>query len=505
MPPIFDRAAAVSLRQILPKARFLGGSDIEVASCSTDARTCRPGDLYVALVDAERDGHEDVAEAVRRGAQSVLAERLVPAYVPTCLVRDTRVAHGLLCHALSGQPGEQLRTVGVTGSNGKTVTAHLLSSILKQGKLGVGLISSLSAVAPSSPSDSDSTPSAFELAQSLRRMTLAGHSHAVVEVSSSGLATRRTAGLSFDAAIVTNVRRDHADAHGSVLQYRRLKARLFEQLKPGGFAVINADDPVSQQFMQKFKHPVLTIGMRNEAEISAQVLERHASEQTFLLQAGPEALPVRTSMIGDHHVYNCLAAAAVAVAWGIDLDTIVRGLEAVAKLPGRLERLDCGQPFNVYVDAARTPDSLAASLRAVRQVTRGRVIGVLGAEGEQNGELRPQLGRVLERLAHVRVLTSDNPRHEAPLEIVHGMLDGFQHPAQALVRPDRLAAILWALQQARPGDSVVIAGKGEANYNEVGSRRLDWDDREIARQWLYSLPAEKPNIPVGRPPLKIFG
>ena len=319
------------------------------------------------------------------------------------------------------------------------------------------------------------------------------------------MATRRTAGVAFDAAVITNIRRDHADEHGSVQQYRRLKSRLLEQLKPGGFAVVNADDPASQLFLQKIKQPVLTFGMRGNAEISAEVLERQAWEQTFLLQAGPEAIPVCTRMIGDHHVYNCLAAAAVAITWGIDLDTIVRGLEAVDKLPGRLERLDCGQPFHVYVDAARTPDSLAASLKAVRQVTRGRVICVAGAQGERAPELRPQLGRVLEKLAHVRVLTNDNPRDEAPLEIIHGLLDGFQDVGKALVRPDRFAAITWALEHARPGDAVVIAGKGEAKFQEIGSRRQEWDDREIAKQWLYGLPAHQFAAPSQRPQLKIFG
>ena len=179
MPSIPDRAAAVSLRSVLPTARFLGGSDIEVASCSTNAATCRPGDLFAALVEAEPDGHEQVTEAIERGARGVLAERLVPASVPTCLVRDTRIAHGLLCHALSGHPSEQLRVAGVTGSNGKTVTAHLLSSILRQARLGKGLISNLSAVSPYSPSFYDATPPAPELAQSWRLVPLLVHKHAV--------------------------------------------------------------------------------------------------------------------------------------------------------------------------------------------------------------------------------------------------------------------------------------------------------------------------------------
>lgn len=509
MPSLFERAPAVSLRGLFPQARFLGGADIEVSSCVTDAATCQPGDLYVALAESERDGHEDVAEAVRRGAAAVLAERLIVSPVPTCLVGDTRVAHGQLCHALSGHPGRELRLAGIAGTHGKTVTSHLLASILRQCNLGVGVISSLASVAPLTPSSEDATPAAPQLADSLRRMTLSGQSHAIIELSAAGLATRRAAGLGLDAAILTNVRRDPSDAMNSLVRHRRVQARLFEQLNPNGFAVLNVDDAASQPLLDKLKHPVFTIGMRNDAELSARILDRQSFEQTFLLEAGPEALPVRTAMIGDHHIYNCLAAAAVALTWGVDLDTIVRGLEAVTKLPGRLERLDCGQPFNVYVDAAKAPDSLTAALKTVRQITRGRVICVIGAEGERCTGLRPQLGRVVERLAHVRVLTSDNPRHEAPLETIHGLLDGFHRPQDALVRPDRLAAIEWALDQAQPGDSVVIAGKGETKVQEMDGQRLAWDDRRIARDWLYAAARADSQAgshpPAGIPKLKIFG
>ncbi|MFM7071219.1 MAG: Mur ligase family protein [Planctomycetota bacterium] len=509
MPPLFERAPAVSLRGLFPQARFLGGADIEVSSCATDAATCQPGDLYVALADSERDGHEDVVEAVRRGAAGVLAERLIVSPVPTCLVGDTRVAHGQLCHALSGNPGRELRLAGIAGTHGKTVTSHFLASILRQCDLGVGVISSFASVAPLAPSAEDATPAAPQLADSLRRMTLSGQSHAIIELSAAGLATRRAAGLGLDAAILTNIRRDPSDAANSMVRHRRVQARLFEQLNPNGFAVLNVDDAASQPLLEKLKHPVFTIGMRNDAELSARILDRQSFEQTFLLEAGPEALPVRTAMIGDHHIYNCLAAAAVALTWGVDLDTIVRGLEAVTKLPGRLERLDCGQPFNVYVDAAKAPDSLTAALKTVRQITRGRVICVIGAEGERCSGLRPQLGRVVERLAHVRVLTSDNPRHEAPLETIHGLLDGFHRPQDALVRPDRLAAIEWALDQARPGDSVVIAGKGETKVQEIDGQRLAWDDRRIARDWLYAAARADSQAgshpPAGIPKLKIFG
>lgn len=501
------RPSSVSLRTLLPRARFVGGADITVQSCTSDPRQVRPGDLFVAVSDAEGDGHDSVFEAVERGASAVLAERLLPLSIPRCIVGDSRQAFGFVCQALAGDPSSQLRVAGITGSNGKTVTSELLGSILTVARQKSGVVSCLGADDGERTELLDDTNlAAPDAARWLSRMVGNRCSHAVLEVSSQSLAEQRLAGVAFDAAILTNVRRDHADDHGSLYNYRRLKSRLFEQLKPGGFVVLNADDPASQRFLDDLSQPVLTIGMRTPAEVTASVLERHAGEQTFLLHAGAETIPVCTRMIGDQHVYNCLAAAATALVWGIDLPTIVRGLERVESLPGRMERIECGQAFNVFVDAARTPDSLAACLRAARQVTRGRLICVYGAEGERNQERRPQLGRVVEKHANLEVITSDNPRCEEPLQIAHDILDGYHRPSRPLVRPDRQAAILWALEQARTGDTIVVAGKGGATTQEVGARRVAWDDRDIVRSWLYEHPeaGEAVSRPVAGG-LKIFG
>jgi UDP-N-acetylmuramoyl-L-alanyl-D-glutamate--2,6-diaminopimelate ligase len=299
------------------------------------------------------------------------------------------------------------------------------------------------------------------------------------------LARRQTAGIELDAAVLTNVRRDHLDEHGSLLNYRRAKGRIFKQLKPHGFAVLNADDPASRHFLSKLECPVLTVGMKNPAELTARVIERCLGEQTFLLTAGNESVPVCTRMIGDQHVENCLAAAAVGLVFGLDLETVVRGLEKVDRVPGRMERLECGQPFGVFVDGARTPDALAAGLQTLRQVTEGRVICVYGAPGERAVETRPLLGRAAERYAHTTIITNDNPRHEDSLSIAHDILDGYQHPERARLLPDRAKAIAWALDQARPGDAVLIAGKGSEAFQLVGNTRRPFDDREIACRRLY--------------------
>ncbi|MEX2175981.1 MAG: UDP-N-acetylmuramoyl-L-alanyl-D-glutamate--2,6-diaminopimelate ligase [Pirellulaceae bacterium] len=492
----------VSLREVLPAAKFLREGDLRVASCSPDWRDCRAGDLFVALTTADGDGHEQARQAVARGAVAVLAERLVSVDAPVVLVKDTRVAHSRLAQALAGHPCRKLRTVGITGTAGKSVTALLLASIFEKAGESVGVLSSVGysdSLTQTAPRQA--TPSTQQLADWLGRMSRAGCDSAVLELSSRALAERRAAGIELDAAVLTNIGRDHLDLHNSAAGYKRAKRRLFSLLKSGGVAVINADDHRSRNLLPKLSAACLTFGLHAEADISASVLERHKSEQTFLLAAGDQTAPVRTRMIGDHHVSNCLAATAVGLACGLDLATIVQGLEAIERVPGRLERLECGQPFGVFVDRAGTPETLALSIKAVRRVTRGRVIVVAGCHGERGQSARPMMGRVLERGASLPILTSNDPRHEEPGAIVHDMLDGFARPQRAHVLPNRAEAIRLALGQARAEDSVLITGKGDRAGQIVGRQRQPHDDREVACAWLYARGEEE----LAGPRLRIFG
>jgi len=480
-------ASRVSLREFFPQSHIFGSQDIRVTSCCDEARRCRPGDLYVAVATAAADGHDAADEALSRGANAVLAERQLPVDAPVCVVPDSREAYGRLCQRLAGDPSGRMRTVGITGTNGKTTTAWLLDSIFRTAGVRNGLISSL---AHSDGLDREAaartTPPARELAAWLARMADQDCGSAVVEVSSRALAERRTAGVEFDVAVITNVRRDHLDYHGTIFNYRRVKSRLFEHLKPDGAAVVNADDPASKFVLRHLDRPVLTVGMHTPAELTARVIERHPCEQTFLLTAGDETAAIQTRMFGDHHVYNCLCAAAAGLLMGLDLTTIARGLEAVEMVPGRLEAVVAGQPFGVYVDAARSPDTLAVALRSLRQVTAGRVICVYGADAHGDPAQRPLLGRVAERMAHLGVITSDHARGQQPLQIVHDILDGYDRPARAHVLPGRAEAIRWALSQARPGDAVLIAGKRERQAQAV-RQQPRCDDRIVARQWLHEV------------------
>jgi UDP-N-acetylmuramoyl-L-alanyl-D-glutamate--2,6-diaminopimelate ligase len=252
-----------------------------------------------------------------------------------------------------------------------------------------------------------------------------------------------------------------------------------------GFAVVNADDPIAASFLQGHDGPALTIGIDKTAEIMGTPIEQCASEQTFLITAGSDTLPVRTQMIGRHHIYNCLTAAAVGLTYGLELPKIVRSLEAAAHVPGRLERIECGQPFSAFVDFAHTPDALKKCLQTLRAVTRGKVICVFGAGGERDRSKRPMMGQIAEKHADLAIVTSDNPRREDPMAIMIDILKGFSNAESAEIIPDRREAIRHALQIAQPGDCVLIAGKGHERFQIIGDEQIEFDDREIAREWLY--------------------
>jgi UDP-N-acetylmuramoyl-L-alanyl-D-glutamate--2,6-diaminopimelate ligase len=485
-------ARGVSLREVLPAGRFLGADDVFATRCAIDAKHCRAGDLYVAITQATRDGHEDVELAIERRASAIVTERLLPFDVPQIIVRDSREALGRICHELAGRPTEKLNTIAVAGTQGKTVTSMLIAAVLEAARQTSGVISTIGySDGLEQVEAACTTPVAPEVTNWLSRMTMAGCKNAILEVSRVALAERRLAAAQFDAAVLTSLCPTQTDTFNSITGERELHARLFEQLKTSGFVVANADDANVHGLLSRLNCPVMTYSLRGEGEINATVLERLPSEQTFLLHAGSETMPVRTEMIGDHHVLNCLAAAAVGLVLGLKLPTIARGLESQRKMPGRLERIECGQPYSVYVDYARTPEMLTAALKSVRQVTRGRVWCVAGAEGERNKQLRPQLGRVLERLADDIIITTDNPRGEEPLQIAHAILDGMSDVGAPRLMPNRTKAIEWALSHALPGDSVVIAGKGDENFQLTGKKRQRHDDRDVARRYLYEGGAER--------------
>jgi len=477
----------VSLRRLFPEAVIFGADDVFVRTCSADSRTIKPGDAFAAIVGPACDGHDFVYEASFRGAIAILAERYVATDgKPVCVVADTRAAYGRLVHELAGNPSQRVKVIGVTGTAGKTTTAALIDSVLTAAGHRVASSNGLAHFDGARlESPTRDTPHAGELADWLVRAEKNGCDYAVIEVSSQALSQLRLAGLALDMACVTNVRRDHLDYHATIRNYRETKGRLFEHLRPGGAAVLNLDDAACKDYLQRLECPVLTTGMIASADLTAVVIERSAAEQTFLLSAGSDATPVRTRVIGDPHVYNCLTAAAVGLLNGLSLPEIARGLEQIESVPGRMERMECGQPFGVFVDSAQTPDGLAVVLEALREVTERRLICVFGLDAERDSQLRPLAGQTVEAYADIAVVTDNNPRDDDPTHIASDILRGFDSLDNAVVMHDRAKAICWALSLARPGDCVLIAGKGQDDEQHIGPHRYWFDDREITCRWLY--------------------
>ena len=482
----------IRLRALLPTGRFAPPhkeDDPWVRCCTCDSRTVRPGDAFVAVGGLSHDGHDHLRQAARRGAAVAVVERPDSTCdVPQYVVENSAAAFGVLSQALAGSPAETMKIVGVTGTNGKTTTCMLIARILKVAGYTTALSSTLGSFDGEDYAENDlTTPPADKLAAWLKRSAGNGCSHAVVEISSHGLVQHRTAGIPLDAACVTNVRRDHLDYHRSIEEYQAAKSKVFDLMRPEGIAVLNADDSVCASYLPDLRGPVLTVGMNAPAEVTGTLIEQFVSEQTFLLSAGSDTIPVRTHMIGTHHVYNCMTAAAVGLAFDLDLPTIVQAIESIDYVPGRLERIERGQPFGVFVDFAHTPDALSTSLRALREVTQGRLICVFGAGGERDKGKRPLMGRAVETNTDVAVVTSDNPRGENPAAIAGDILGGMKRTCETVTVLDREEAIHLALAKANPGDVVLIAGRGHERHQIIGDEQIPFDDREVAAQWLSEM------------------
>lgn len=456
--------AGVSLCDLLDDAQVVGGQPELATCCTSDWRQVQPGDVFVALVDDRCDGHDHGGDAVQRGAAAVVCERPLPVFdVPQLVVDDSRTAYGKICQALVGNPCEKMKVVGITGTSGKSCVAALLASVLETAGARTGVLGSLGYDdGYDHVAAFQTTPSPPLMAEWLGRMVAGSCTHAVVELSSEGLAQSRVAGLELDAVCVTSVGRDHLDRHGSQENYRRAKRRIFEQLQPHGVAVLNADDTHCCRTLATLDHPVLTFGIDKPAEVTAILVERFVGEQTFLLMAGTDSAAVRTPIVGTHHIRNCLAAATVGLAYGIDLPTVARGLEAVQRIPGRMDRVAFGQGYGLWVDAADSPHQLAAMLEAVRGVASGRVICSLLPRAAYAPGQRRQLYLAARRLADISIIT-----------------DGRHGATNAHETADYTDAIAWALRQARRGDSVLVAASPDAPVGQFHT-----DDPELVKQWL---------------------
>jgi UDP-N-acetylmuramoyl-L-alanyl-D-glutamate--2,6-diaminopimelate ligase len=450
----------------------VGDAGVDVTSITQDTRGVARGALFCCVAGAHVDGHELAADAVASGAVAVLADRRLdlPGSATQLLVPAVRPAIGPLASALHGHPSRQLTVVGVTGTNGKTTTTHLLRSIFEADGRRADVIGTLTS-APGSP---PTTPDAPDLQTRLASMRDAGVDAVAMEVSSHGLAMHRVDGTRFAAAAFTNLSQDHLDVHGTMEAYFAAKARLFDEAFTD-LAVVGIDDPYGRLLLDAAT--VRTVGW-SMAEAGNVSLSSEGS--TFSWRGVDVHLP----LAGRFNVANALCAAAVAAELGITLDVIAAGLAAAPHVRGRFEPVAAGQPFGVVVDYAHTPDGLEQVLTSAREIAgSARVVVVFGAGGDRDPAKRPRMGEVAARLADHVVVTSDNPRTEDPAAIIAAIVGG-TNGGDVHVEPDRRSAIGKAIDAAGPGDLVVIAGKGHETTQTFADAVVEFDDAHVAREAL---------------------
>ncbi|MGL4595350.1 MAG: Mur ligase family protein [Thermoguttaceae bacterium] len=477
-----------TLRSVCKKIHTSFASDVKAVSCCTDADLVRPGDVYFATV-SEDEIEESVGLAIYRGCSAVVAERPVSGntIVPFFIIPNVAEGFAACCHAIYDDPAKSLKVIGITGTSGKTSTSYLVSGVLAEAGYQVGLIGSLGVfdgLLFHAGVATDLSPD--RLAFWLARMVMNGCTHVILEISSLDIASGFLAGIQLDVVCLTNIRRDHIDLHQSVEQYRRTKLSIFKYAKKKALAICNADDRISEAIVPLIDLPLLSVGIRNRSEVNGVLVERFQSEQTFIISAGTEAAPIRTKIIGDEHLYNCMMATALGIGFDIDLKTIIRGMERVETIPGRMERLECGQPFAVYIDSARTSDSLAASLRTLRDVTHGRLLCVFGAAGYHESTRRSHIGKMLETLTDVVLLTAvSDPMNQDAAAAICDIGKGFSNQTSAKVMPNRAEAIAWALSEAKETDTVLIVGHGESESADASPNIRRFCDRLFTKQWLH--------------------
>lgn len=466
-------------------SRGLSTTITGIAYRSADVRA---GDAFFCVPGFAHDGHEFAADAAARGAVAIVAMHEVPGVdVPQVLVPDTRVALALASAHFFGDPSRGLEVVGITGTNGKTTTSYLLDAILRAAGRRTGVIGTIETrIADERIPASRTTPESRDLQETLARMRDAGVSAVSMEVSSHAIDLHRIDGLAFTVAAFTNLSQDHLDYHVTMEEYCSVKVRLLRQV-PAGRLVVNVDDADGRRIADSL-HAAWTVGRGPHATVRAEVVVLGPVSSTFRLVTAEGSAEVRLPLAGDYNVSNALVAAGCALALGIDLPTVAAGLAEAPQVPGRLERVEGAHGFTVLVDYAHTPDGLEKAISAVRAVTPGRVITVFGCGGDRDPDKRPLMGEVAGRLSDVAVLTSDNPRSEDPVGIILQVRDGLEGTqAQVHVEVERRAAIAQALGLARPGDTVLVAGKGHENYQIFADRTIHFDDREVVREELAKL------------------
>lgn len=468
----------------------MGDIQVIVQGMSMDSRQVKPGDLYVCVPGFKVDGHDFASAAVASGAVALVVERFLPLDVPQVQVSNVRQVMGTLASVLYDRPSEQLELVGVTGTNGKTTITYLIEKIaVKQGKK-VGLIGTLgSRINGREIPGERTTPEAIDVQKLLGEMVAEGVNLAVMEVSSHALDLGRVAGCEFAAGIFTNLTQDHLDYHKTMEEYLKAKSLLFSNLKgkcQPKISVLNKDDPAFSKLSRFSAAPVVSYGIDNPADYRAENVEVTTEGVRFQVRFREQVQQIWYATPGIFSVYNALAAFAWGVERGYDRAAVAEALLEISGVPGRFESVRLGQPFQVIVDYAHTPDGLVNVVRTARGFTHGKLITVFGCGGDRDRGKRPLMGEAASQWSDFIIVTSDNPRTEDPDQIIQEILNGISGVDYVALR-DRREAIWSACRMAKAGDTILVAGKGHETYQIFGSEVQPFDDREVAREALRGL------------------
>ncbi len=486
----------------------IGDRKREIDSISYDSRSVKDGSLFVAVRGFKSDGHKFINDAVVKGASAiVLEDKSFVEYdkgVTWIIVEDSRKSLAFIGANFYGNPSANMKVIGITGTNGKTTLTFLLERLFQQVGLSSGRIGTISIkigdqVIPSR----NTTPESLDLQAYLAAMCEKNLDYAVMEVSSHALALDRCLSVDFDTAVFTNLTQDHLDFHKDMEDYYLTKLKIFKQIAEHSDengrkkAVINVDDPYGKrmaEYLQQFPKQITTItyAVDNQADIKANNVHVAADGVSFDVVSDRHSMGFRLQLSGLFNVYNCLAAIGVGISEKIDLSDIKAAMESIEAIPGRFEKINCGQDYTVVVDYAHTPDGLKNVLETVKEFAAGDIITVFGCGGERDKGKRPKMGKLAAEYSDLVIVTSDNPRGEDPMQIIEDIAAGINESVAAgkitqekvLIEPDRHRAIELAVNSAKADDVVIIAGKGHETYQILNDRTIDCDDRLIAREYI---------------------
>lgn len=489
---------AMEMKELLKCLNIIkvkGPTDFPVRGLAYHSNRVQPGFIFFCLEGTRADGHKYISQAVDAGAAAVVLEKDLDINGATkILVPDVRIAMSAISEIFYASPSKKLRVVGVTGTNGKTTTTHLIEAIISAHNKKTGLLGTIKyKINGDSLPVLATTPEAPDLQRMLSKMVDQKVTYAIMEVSSHALELNRVSGCDFDIAVMTNITGDHYDFHQTRERYLFAKAKLFSQL--GGsflkgplprFAVLNRDDPHFEYLLRQTTVQPISYGIKNPADVEAKNVEVREDGINFLLCSPWGTDEISLNLTGYFNLYNALAAVSVALLERIPLSTIKGALAGVQGVPGRFERVDLGQDFLVIVDYAHTPDGLDNILQTARGFARGKIITIFGCGGERDRAKRPEMGRIAGQYSDYCILTSDNPRGEDPWQIIREVESGLREKKETgrgySVQPNRYEAIKLGIELARPHDIVIIAGKGHENYQVFSDYTIHFSDRETAEE-----------------------